>query len=398
MSNKVLTKKYGLTLLLVLYFINWGGLYPLCTLFTGEGLVSDLLVLLIFFICAAIKHDKIKIYRKWLFFLLGTLILNYVSTYYFEDRDLLTAFKSTIFIYYLFLYFPLVLISPSIKDLENVIITIGIYLLVLYFFQQVMLPTPIVISLINGWRVNSVEFDLMRYTLGGELFMYLFQLLCLNRFLVQKKKIYLFAVILVAVMSLLHGYRSGMFAMVSGLVYVYVCVNGIKINSKTISIMLLICLFFLFIDQIPIISDVLNQISEKQERQFSGGNNWYDLDRIIELEFFYNEQIKNIFEWIFGCGLLSKNEYVFVPQSFYWINWVDLGFIGLSFMGGILMTICWIRLLVLNMGKKPIGYQYLPAFSILVIMGTLTLNMAFADNAPAVQAFALYLGSRIYKQ
>lgn len=399
MSSEIFTKKYCLTLLLILYFINFGGLYPICTFLRGGGLTFELPVLAFFLFCSILNHDKNKVYRKWLWFLLGTLLLNYVSTYYFEGRSLYTAVGSASFVHYLFLYFPLALIKPTVKDLEHVVITIGIYLLAIYYLQQFLLPTPIVLSIKQGWRVDAGDFDILRYSLGGELFMYLFQMLCLNRFLTTKKKLYLVGVILVALMSLLHGYRSGMFAMIFGLIYVYILTNGIKFNSKTISILVLLFLFFSFIDQIPVVGDVLDRISEKQEHQFSGGNSFADLDRVIEFNYFYNGQIKNIWEWILGCGFLSKDEYSFlVPQSFYWVNWVDLGFIGFSFMGGILMTVCWIRLLLLNMFRKPLRFQYLGAFSLLVILGTLTLNMAFADNAAVVQAFALYFGSRVYKQ
>lgn len=396
MKNTI-NHKYILTLMLILYFIMFGGLYPLYDFMRGSGQSFELPILFIFFLCAVLGHDRVTIYRKWLFLFGGSLILNYMSTNYFEGRSLLTSVSSAAFVHGLFLYFPLAVIKPTIKDMENVIVTIGIYLLTLYFLQQILLPVPIVLSLLGGWRTEAGEFDIARYSIGGELFMYLFQLLCLNRFLTSKKKIYLIGIITVAVMSLLHGYRSTMFAMIIALMYTYIRVNGIKLNSKTISVIIIVFVFCQFIDQIPVVGEVLNQISEKQESQFSANSSWMDLDRVIELDFFYNQQIKSIWEWIFGCGFLSKDEYADLPQMFSWINWVDLGFIGFSFMGGILMTFCWIRLLLLNMAKFPIQYKYLSAFSVLVIFGTLTLNTAFADNATVVQAFALYLGSRNYE-
>ena len=47
------------------------------------------------------------------------------------------------------------------------------------------------------------------------------------------------------------------------------------------------------------------------------------------------------------------------------------------------------------MTSIPVQYKYLAAFSLFLIGSTLTLNTAFADNAMAVQAFALYFGSRV---
>ena len=78
-----------------------------------------------------------------------------------------------------------------------------------------------------------------------------------------------------------------------------------------------------------------------------------------------------------------------------WINWVDLGFIGLSFMGGILMTICWIRLLLLNMRRIPVQYMYISAYSVFIIVSTITLPQAFNDCATTIQGLAFYFGYRL---
>lgn len=400
MASKILTKKYCLTLFLILYFIKFGGLYPLSTYLRGSGLTYELSVLGFFLLCSRDVKKSFGVYRKWLFLFVGALFLNYISTFIFENRGLLTAIKSACFIHYLLLFFPLCIIKPSVRDVENVIISVGIYLLLLYFLQKILFPLPIVDSLISGWRAknDAGEFDLMRFSLGGEIIMFLFQLLCFNRFLTSKKYIYIIGVILVVIMCILHGYRSSMLAMMISLMFLYIKVNSVKINAKTFSIFVLVFLCYKFVDQIPIVGDVLLRVNEKNENQFSSGINFMDLDRVIEFNFFYNAQLKNILEWVFGCGFLSKDEYAALPASLYWVNWVDLGFVGFSFMGGILITVCWIRLLMLNMRKIPIHFVYLAAFSIFVISSTITLNIAFADDAPAIQALALYLGFCIIKK
>lgn len=399
MKSSFITKGYFLTLLLTLYFTHFCGFVPLAGLLRGSGLTFELPVLLIFLFCGLVNKDKKSDYYKWFIYLVIAVLLNYVSTMWFENRTFIDAIRSCCFVHYLFFFFPLCVVRPTPREVERVVITLGIYQLVLYFIQQALLPTPIVESIASGWRTtndSSIEnFDFMRYTITGELLMYWFQLLCMNRFFLSKEKKYLIGVMAVAVMCVLHGYRTTMFAMIVGLAFLFVKINGIKINARSVSILTVCTLLIYFIDDIPIFNDVLERISEKNENQFSSGGGFTNLDRVIEFNFFYDHQIKNFWEWIFGCGFLSKEEYASLPSIFYWINWVDLGFIGLSFMGGIFMTICWIRLLLLNMRHIPTQYTYISAYSVFIIVSTTALPQAFIDCATTIQGLALYFGYRL---
>lgn len=400
MNSKIFTRGYSLTLLLVLYFTHFCGFVPLAGLFRGSGLTLELPILAFFLLCGFVNKDKKSNYYKWYVYLIIAVLLNYISTMYFEKRAFIDAVRSCCFVHYLFLFFPLCVVRPTVREVERVVITLGIYQLALYFIQQALFPTPIVESIASGWRTtndSSMEnFDFMRYTITGELLMYWFQLLCMNRYLLDKKKKYLIGVLAVAVMCVLHGYRTTMFAMIFSLFFLFAKVNSMKINFQSITIVVVCLLFFYFMDDIPIFKDVLEHISEKNENQFSGGSSSFaDLDRVVEFTFFYNVQIQNFWEWLFGCGFLSKEEYASLPGILNWINWVDLGFIGLSFMGGILMTICWIRLLLLNMRRLPARYMYISAYSVFIIVSTITLPQAFIDCATTIQGLALYFGYRL---
>ncbi len=399
MKSKLITRGYFLTLLLVLYFTHFCGFVPLAGLLRGSGLTFELPVLAVFLFCGLVNKDKKSNYYKWFICLVIAVLLNYMSTMWFESRSFIDAVRSCSFVHYLLLFFPLCILRPTIKEVERVVITLGIYQLVLYFVQQALLPSPIVESIASGWRTtndsSTENFDFLRYTITGELLMYWFQLLCMNRFFLSKKKKYLIGVLAVTVMCVLHGYRSTMFAMIFGLAFLFARVNGFRINARSISIVAVCLLFFFCLDDIPIFNDVLERISEKNENQFSNGDGFANLDRVIEFNFFYNHQIQNFWEWLFGCGFLSKDEYAPLPAIMYWVNWVDLGFIGLSFMGGLLMTTCWIRLLLLNMRRTPIQYMYISAYSVFIIVSTVALPQAFIDCATTIQALALYFGYRL---
>ena len=183
--------------------------------------------------------------------------------------------------------------------------------------------------------------------------------------------------------------------MLLSLAYIYHKVLGIKLNFKIIIIILIASIVFYLISFFEPIQDMLSIMSSKNTSQFQEGGGIIELDRYIEFTYFYNIQIQNPIEWIFGCGFLSKEEYRMATSIPEYYNWVDLGFIGLSFMGGILMTICWIKLLILNMKKKTTSYIYISAFSIFILISSLTLPIAFNDASPVIQTLSFYAAYQV---
>lgn len=399
-TEKYSQKRFNLLFFIMLYATNFCGFAPIADLYPKGNMTYELPLLALMIYCGTKIKEKSE-YKKWIFLLLITLIFNYLSTMFFEERGFVDAMRSSSFVNYLFLFFPIVIIHPTIKEVEKVIKYLGLLCLALYFIQQILLPTPIVESLTSGWRkiYDAGIFDIKRFTVTGEIIMFLFQLMAINKYFLTKNKKELLYVILVFTMCILHGYRSIILSMLISLAYIYHKIKGIKFNTQTISFIILFVISYYIISLIPFVQDILGTIAEKNELQFSGSSNsWLEIDRIIELDFFINQQLHSPLEWVFGCGFLSKEEYQNAGLIASFINWVDLGFIGLSFMGGILMTFCWLKLLILNMRKTHIRYAYLAAFSIFVITSTLSLPIAFNDRAPAIQALAFYIGFLIYKK
>lgn len=400
LTQKYSQKRFSLLFFIMLYATNFCGFAPIADLYPKGNMTYELPLLALMIYCGTKIKEKNE-YKKWMFLLFITLIFNYFSTMIFEGRGFVDAMRTSSFINYLFVFFPIVIIRPTILEVEKVIKYLGILCLILYFTQQVLLPTPIVESLTSGWRKanDAGTFDIKRFTITGEIIMFLFQLIAINKYFLTKNKKELLYVLLVFTMCILHGYRSIILAMLVSLIYTYHKIKGIKLNTQTISFVILFIIAYYVISITPFVQDILGTIAEKNEQQFSNNSNsWLEIDRIIELDFFINQQLHSPLEWIFGCGFLSKEEYRNTELIPHFINWVDLGFIGLSFMGGILLTFCWLKLLLLNMRKINIRYTYLAAFSLFVIISTLSLPIAFNDRAPAIQALAFYIGFLIYKQ
>ena len=106
---------------------------------------------------------------------------------------------------------------------------------------------------------------------------------------------------------------------------------------------------------------------------------------------YFFDNIGKPFEWLFGAGFLGKN----LNDLSIFINWVDLGFIGLSFMGGILLTICWIRLLCFGIRSYQLSRVYVNVFFLYIIFSTILLPTAFNNKSIVVQCLMLYAVKRM---
>lgn len=391
------TKSKFLLFIVLLWATKFCGLAPIASLYPS-GLTYEIPV---FLIMIFIGHKKVAncTYKKWYLLLLLSLVLNYCSTIYFEDTTLVEAVRGASFVHYLFIFFVFAYLNPSICDIEDNIKIIGSIELVLYFVQRIILPTPILVSLTTGWRSNDDinSFDILRFTVTGELIMFLFLFLAFNKVLLYHKNRYYLPIILILIMCILHGYRSVLVAMLVCLCIQYIWIKGFHLNKTTINLTVVIFTVLIGITNIPFISEIWQTMEEKQENEFNSLNDLENINRIVEFHYFFDHQIKNLAEWVFGCGFIGISIDRGVRAYQGWINWADLGFLGLSFMGGIFMAYCWIRLLILNIRKNtPHAFIYIPIFSLFVLFSTMLLPTGFIDQAPVIQALALFLGYKIF--
>lgn len=370
---------------------NFLGVEPIANL-VNKNTKPIILVKCIIFLFFAFKtyNPKNKI-DKWLLYLWLTFALNKLSSVYFSGQAITEVPFQGYFIYDFGFYYIIAYIKPSIRQIEKAIKYLGIAAIIIYFVQYSLLPRPIVETLTSGWRANNAgEFDIQRFSITGEAFIILLGLYSLNKYFSTRKPVNIFIVLAVLSYTILHGYRSIMLAYLIASVFIYIKLNGLKFNKTTISLFILLLTFIILLSNTSIFNDVLTIISEKNQNQSS--DSLTELDRVVELQYFY-ENIQKPWGWIFGAGFIGKN---FTDDSLF-LNWVDLGFIGLSFMGGILLTICWLRLLILNLRHIQFEYVYISAFFIYIILSTLTLNVAFADKAIIVQVLGIYGFYKIYK-
>lgn len=382
-------KRYFKLLFLILLSIDFYGLIPF------EFLTNKLIQIIIYLPLFLISYSQKKTeYHKNIFYLFIFLFFNYFSSYHYNNQSIIASFTSSIFIYHFTLFFLIFKLHPSIYEIEKVIKNISFVGLILYFIQYIFISFPFITSL-TGWRSTSDNnVDLLRFGISGEVIIILCFLMIINNIKNTRSiKSYVFA-FGVIVMIILHGYRSIIFGFLGACLYLGIKKFKIKYISKALALILVIFIILFITIRLDFLKDSLDFMTSKNT-QFNDENN----SRIITFYYFYNDYLHNIFEWIFGGGFLGNSEYGrhlnYIQEvgsiRYGKVNWVDLGFIGLSFIGGLLFTIQWIKLLLLNLRDVDSRYYYIGAFSIYLILSTLTLNIALTASSIAIQCLAFYM-------
>lgn len=385
--------RYFALIFLLLYATHFLGFAPIAGLY--PSLLSPMLpLLLLSFLFAINQKDKKNEYSKWLILLAIALVGNILSANYFRDMSFFKAFSGQLLVLYLFFFFIIAAINPSIEEMIRCMEVLGSIGLILYYAQYILLPYPILESVAFGWRSQAEQLDLQRFEVTGEVIIYMYGLYCMNRLLIEFTKKNLLIVLAVLSMCVLHGYRGYIVAFLFANVYVYFRVSGGKKKILYAAIFAIVVLYA--ISMLPVFDDVLTFMQEKNVSQ--SNKNLVEIDRVIEFQYFFNSYLKSPAEWIFGSGFMGKDEYLNSQAVFQFINWVDLGFLGMSFFGGIVMVFCWIRLICLNFRKNFEDFYFLGGLSVYLILGSLIMNAAFGANSAVIQAFAFFFFYKSHEQ
>lgn len=388
--NSVESKKRFFWLMVVMLLgTNFLGLMPFADFVNMESKPITTIKCLIFLYFAIITYKQKNRVHKLLLFLWIAVILNKFSSWIFRGQSLLEVPFQGTFIYEFGFFYIITYIRPSLNQIEKAIRYLGTAAIIIYYAQYMLLPTPIVESLNSGWRAinDAGEFDIQRFSVTGEAVIYLYGLYALNKYILYKQRHEMIIVLATLGIALLHGYRSMMVAYALACAILYYKINGFKLNKNTIGIITIVIGFIIIVNNTSIFDSVIGQISEKNKHQSSQAFN--ELDRIIEWKYFF-ENIGKPWEWLFGAGFIGKN----LTGSNNFINWVDLGFIGMTFMGGLLLVWYWIRILYTGLKIKKSSYIYITAFVAFVLFGTITLPVAFSNKNIVIQCMIFYMLSQ----
>jgi hypothetical protein len=390
-SNIFSTKRYLYLLMVMLLGIKFFGLILFSPIYSFA--IQNIMI----GACLFLGVRKTDEYSSTIKLLLLSLVFTWISSDIFENQNIYTSYRAGFIFYYFVFFFAIAAINPSIKEIEKSIMTLGCMAAVVYIIQYNILPVPIVENANVAWRLESGnELEISRFSVNGDSVMVIAFLMCGNRLFKEFSWSHL-ALILVFVGCLVaHGYRSLIVALIIAYIVMYMIYFKRKFSKAAIWGIVVSLLVFEILSNIGG-GDIVSFMIDKSKNQAEAGSK--SLDRLMEFNYFFNKYLKNPLEWIFGGGFIGDSSYgnhMKYIQNFGSkingrVNWVDLGFIGMSFMGGLVMVGLWIKLLVMCMRKVPVQYYYIGAFSLYIILSTLTLNQAFDGNNIVVQCLAFFL-------
>jgi len=312
------------------------------------------------------KGEAIKHNFKGPIFLIftGVFLSMIIARAYHNQNYALTIWAQRDMYFYLF-YFFLHFLKPDIKDLEKIVLTLGILYAFSYLIQYTIYPVTI-------FDVRQdVDRGTIRIFIPGGAFMILSLFICLQRFYIRNELRNIFLVLLFLGVVVLTGTRSSLAGMV--LVIFYSLVFSRTIRSKyviyALLVLSLIPIYFLF-------HDIFIGLMETSVRE---SQNFQSNIRIRAAKFFLTEFFPNTLAYIFGNGqdhmgsVYGLRVYSYkIFQGFYQS---DIGLIGEFSKFGLFYAIgiFWVFFKVFTTRINPeysyIKYYFLRTF-ILLFLGT----------------------------
>ena len=381
-----------LALLIQLNFFNLS-IIPLSAIDNGLKFLQWIMI----FIGIILSLRKSTKFGSFFIVIGFSLMVNFISSSYFRDQDILVSLKATLFLVQIFFYYYLVAYNASVKSVEKIIMLFSIILFILFIVQFTLYPLKIFNSDIND--VQSSE--LVRWTFYGQGFLSLGLLFAFQKF--HEKKNFKFLILTVVLFSyfLLQGSRSIIIAIIIAFLFLLYKNGYFKITGKNIAVFLLVFLLGIIVVNIPKVNNVINYSINRSIEDQNLKENYV---RFVQLDYFVNSHSKNSIEFILGSGLPGDSTYgrsmnikADASINLIPINWVDLGFIGLAIIVGFPFSISIVYVLVKEGLRKKCDarFYYIQSWYCYLILSTIFYPTAFIGGNMIVLALTMYI---LYKQ
>lgn len=382
-SRSYFENKYSLVVILVvLVYVN----------FFGITNISNTLLLTLLLPFIAIGIQERSLFRNTLLWLLVGLALNVISCYYFNGQDVISSIKALPNYLYILSYFLFLKVNPSLQAINKAILWLIIVFDVLYILQFTLLQVGIIfLPLDSEIYKDAGTRARFRMIASGLVSLGLFY--GCNRFLLRKDKISLILCILSFIVILLMAFRTMLFFSIVFIVILVIRVHGL--NERSIRLFIFATVIFLLLLCVPVISEKLNYMLEKQfgqEAQTLSNSNYI---RNVTLLYYIKSHFKSAAEFIFGSGL------PFVEHPYYskmtalnlkGIFFQDWGLIGLSWMIGIIPVICmiWYSIKAARLKVSP-RYYYIGIWFVYLVVSSITTSEFYRFGNFVIQALCLYM-------
>lgn len=344
------------------------------------------------FVFLDIKNPSL--FRNNIIFVAVGLFLSMISSELFRDQSLFTTFRVSASYLYIIFYFVLRRIDISVTNMEYALEILVLVFCICYILQYIYYPRVI----FSGAEQDYTE-DI-RIRLYGQGLSSLGYFFGLNRFLQNKKYLYLALSFLCLFVIILMGFRTMIVLIVVFTFVLTIKINGFNKRLFTYCFLSIIALFFII--QIPIVSEKIDFMLDRQETAVLTNE---DYIRVIQFQYFTQEHFKNIWEYIFGSGvpdLAANSSYSIYMNGLLdrGITWVDFGLLSISWLIGIPTVIAMIVYAIKAVFiKVPVRLYYVGVWFAYLLLSSFTTAEFFRPGNFIIQAFALYIlerGHNIY--
>ncbi len=262
----------------------------------------------------------------------GVFLSMIIAQAYHHQSYIITAWAQRSMYYYLF-YFFLHFLKPDIKDIEKIILTVGVVYAISYLIQFIIFPT-----ILFDVR-QDVERGTIRIFIPGSSFMSIALFYCLNRFYTTNKLYNVFLVLLFLSILILQGTRNSLAATFLAIILSLIFSQVIR-SRYVIYFLIVLSIIPVFVLFQDIFQDMM-ELSQRQSRNFEG-----DV-RVRAAIFYLTDFFPNALAYIFGNGEFHGSSIygmrIFAYQVGYGFYHSDIGIIGefskygLFFLVGVFM-------------------------------------------------------------
>lgn len=364
----------------------------LMTNFFGATSFNNTILLGVMLPFVFLEIGKKALFKRDILFMLLGLVLNMIACQYFRDQSIFATFRASANFIYLFFYFVLRYINPSIKETEKAILILIVLFCIAYIVQYIVYPTVI-------FRGAAVEYsEDIRIRLAGGGLSSLGFFMGLNKYLEGKDKKYLFLIFLSIIPIFLMGFRTMLGALAIFSFILFIRMYGFSWKLFLYGVLGIVIVVVLL--QIPIFADKLNSMLERQETDnFSNS----DYVRVVNFQYYTQQHFKTVWEYLLGSGMPFEKTSAYARSMLRLqergIFYVDFGLLGLSWILGVIpvlfMVIYSVRAFLLKVKSQ---YYYLGIWFIYLVGISFTTVEFYREGNFVIQALVLFLVEKAYNQ
>lgn len=375
--------KHFLACLVILEFFRLAFLYDLIP---GRLRMGFGYLLLSFVPCLMLSSNLQSIWRsnrnnnfsvnKLLFYYGMFIILNCITCYIFRGQSVIVTIQAWAPFLIIYLFPIMRTWNLSLKEWQEVIISLFIYYAISYILQYIFNKTMI-LYMSSTWEKFLRD---GRIRIFSEGILYLGTLLFWNKYLLKKKIIFLLLFVLGFFLIFLTRFRLILVSFPIVLLYIYYKINGF--SWRIVSYFITIVLTINVASHIPFVQESIDEMLERKESDSLDNE---DYVRVLDFNYFTNNHFKSGIEYFLGSGMpllavdAEKQEVHETPSQyskkmsrlgayshFFTVDW---GLLGLSWVAGIPFVLILILILLkIIWTSVPNDYLYLRGYCIFILL------------------------------